>query len=191
MAETKNSPKGAPGKQPAQGGEAAQKNGSAATPGEATAKAPAAGINKLEAVRRTLAKLGWEAKPTEIQSHVKKTYGIEMTTDHISTYKADLARKAREAGEPVPQAAPPVKKPTAPKPQASAAKPQTSAAKPPAQAAKKPPAVSPASAAPAQAEGGAGSSGGSILLEDVLTAKQLLDRVGADKLRILLDGLAK
>jgi hypothetical protein len=184
MAETKNSPKGAPGKQPAQGGEAAQKNGSAATPDEATAKAPAAGINKLEAVRRTLAKLGWEAKPTEIQSHVKKTYGIEMTTDHISTYKADLARKAREAGESVPQAAPPAKKPAAPKPQAAAAK-------PPAPAAKKPPAVLPASAAPAQAEGGAGSSGGSILLEDVLTAKQLLDRVGADKLRTLLDGLAK
>ena len=39
--------------------------------------------------------------------------------------------------------------------------------------------------------GGKGSCGASILLEDVLTAKLLIDRVGAGPLKTLIDGLAK
>jgi hypothetical protein len=38
---------------------------------------------------------------------------------------------------------------------------------------------------------GNGSSRTSILLEDVLTAKILIDRVGAGPLKTLIDGLAK
>jgi hypothetical protein len=48
-----------------------------------------------------------------------------------------------------------------------------------------------ASSAPAMKAAPAKAANGAILLEDVLTAKELLDRVGADKLRTLIDGLAK
>ena len=46
-------------------------------------------------------------------------------------------------------------------------------------------------AAPTHAVGGNGSSHASVLLEDVLTAKILIDRVGAGPLKRLIDGLAK
>src|SRR3954464_1537339 len=70
--------------------------------GEATAR-PGKKVNKMEAVRRSLAKLGAEATPREIQADVKKRFKVDMTTDHISTYKGDIARKARQkkaAGQP-------------------------------------------------------------------------------------------
>ena len=54
-----------------------------------------AGITKMEAVRRALAELGRDAKPTQIQGWVKDTYGIEMGTDHISTAKGQILRKPR------------------------------------------------------------------------------------------------
>jgi hypothetical protein len=175
MSETKGAPKGAASVRLVKTDALAQKDGQTAANGEA-AKTPAAGINKTEAVRRTLAKLGWEAKPAEMQAHIKKAYDMDMTADLISTYKGDLVRKAREAGELVPQAAsrgPAVKKPAAPKPQAAATKPQSPAA-------------------PARTHGGNGNEvGDAILLEDVSTTKELLDRVGAEKLRTLIDGLAK
>lgn len=43
----------------------------------------------------------------------------------------------------------------------------------------------------ARPAGGKGSSGASILLEDVVTAKVRIDRVGAGPLKTLIDGLAK
>jgi hypothetical protein len=108
-------------------------------------------ITKMEAVRRALAKMGRKAKPSEIQPYVKATFGIEMSTDHISTYKGNILNKKR-AKKPAAPAAPaaPDSKPRAPR-----------------------------------------AAGGSILLEDVLTAKALLDRIGAERLHVLIDGLAK
>ena len=134
-----------------------------------SAKAPKPKINKMEAVRKTLASMGREAKPTEMQAYIKKTFGIEMTKDHISNYKGDVLRKEAESagGTATAQAATSANKPAAPKPSTPAA------------------AGKPASNQPHAADGS------SILLEDVLTAKVLLDRVGADKLRTLIDGLAK
>jgi hypothetical protein len=63
-------------------------------------------VTKKEAVRRALAALGKDAKPIAIQGWVKDNLAIDMTTDHISTTKGELLRKAR-------------KKPAARKPAAS------------------------------------------------------------------------
>jgi hypothetical protein len=167
MAETKNDPKGAAGAKPAQGGPAmAAKSGPAPTSAGATAKAPKPTITKLEAVKRALAKLGKDATPSQMQPYIKATFGIEMTTDHISTSKGELARRAKKAAEAAQQAA--SAKKLAP------AMPQSPAA----------------ASAPAMKAAPAKAADGAILLADVLTTKELLDRVGADKLRTLIDGLA-
>ena len=64
-----------------------KKNGKAATSG---------GISKMEAVRQAVTKLGQSATRSEIQRFVKEQLNIDMSPDVISTYKADLARKARK-----------------------------------------------------------------------------------------------
>jgi hypothetical protein len=52
-------------------------------------------ITKKEAVRRSLAKLGKNAQPVEIQKDIKDRFGIDMTTGHISTTKGELRRGAK------------------------------------------------------------------------------------------------
>jgi hypothetical protein len=173
MAGKKNGKKN--GKQAGAAAQQTQGNGTAKstatnpTPAQPkSAKAPKPKISKMEAVRKTLSSLGREAKPTEMQAYIKKTFGIEMTKDHISNYKGDILRKVAEsAGGSATAQATSANKPAAPKPSTPAA------------------AVKPASNQPRAA------GGSSILLEDVLTAKVLLDRVGVEKLRTLIDGLAK
>lgn len=54
--------------------------------------------NKAEAVRRALTNLGDNATPTEIQSHIKERYDVEMTTKVISVYKSKLAKRKGRAG---------------------------------------------------------------------------------------------
>src|SRR4051812_1310619 len=94
------------------------------TPEAASASAPKTnGMSKMEAVKKALAALGKEAKPTVIQGYVKSKFNIEMSTDHISTYKGEIARKAKGGAKP----AAPVKKAAAPK---VAALPKKPAAKP-------------------------------------------------------------
>ena len=51
------------------------------------------GLSRKEAVRRSLAKLGNDAMPVDIQKDVKERFGIDLTTAHISTTKG-LLRKA-------------------------------------------------------------------------------------------------
>jgi hypothetical protein len=51
------------------------------------------GISKMEGVRQALAKLGNDAMPVDIQSYVKKHFGLAMTTAHVSNYKTDILRK--------------------------------------------------------------------------------------------------
>ena len=165
MADTMSAPKGVASAQPVKTGGAGAKS----------AQPP---ITKLEAVRQALAKLGNDALPSQMQPYIKKTFGIDMTTDHISTSKGDIARKAREAAEAAHQAA--GKKPAAPKTQAAPKAQATTASSTPAPTGTQTPSAH-----------GKGSVGGNILLEDVLTTKELLDRVGAEKLRTLIDGLAK
>jgi hypothetical protein len=51
--------------------------------------------NKMDAVRMALHDRGKDAKPLELQAHIKGTYGIEMTTEHISTYKGVILKKSK------------------------------------------------------------------------------------------------
>jgi hypothetical protein len=64
---------------------------------EATTTAPANGkpISKLEAVKRSLAELGNDAKPGDLQAHVKKTFGLDMSPNHVSNCKSLLLGKGR------------------------------------------------------------------------------------------------
>jgi hypothetical protein len=64
------------------------------------AAAAAKKISKMEAVRRAMAAMGGDAKPAAMQGYIKKTFGIAMTTDHISTYKGDIRRKAAGGAKP-------------------------------------------------------------------------------------------
>jgi hypothetical protein len=71
--------------------------------------------NKMEAIRRALAKLGNKAMPLEIQGFIKTNFGVEMTTQAISVYKYKLVKKKGKPGrepqvvgatyEPTPKAA--------------------------------------------------------------------------------------
>ena len=56
------------------------------------------GMTKMEAVRQALAELGRDAKPLQLQAFVKERFGMDMTADHVSTYKGQILRKARKAG---------------------------------------------------------------------------------------------
>jgi hypothetical protein len=75
-------------------------------------------ITKQEAVRRALAHFGREAKPAQMQGWIKQQFGIDMSTDHISTAKGEILRKAagpKKTGlpkaAPVQQAAAPTSQP--------------------------------------------------------------------------------
>src|ERR1700722_7494621 len=56
-------------------------------------------ISKMEAMRRTLAKLGQDAKPLAIQSEVKKEFGLDMNTNVISAYKTTLKAGKKPAAK--------------------------------------------------------------------------------------------
>jgi hypothetical protein len=49
--------------------------------------------NKMDAVRRALAKIGRNAKPADIRKHILARFGMDLGTDLISTYKGDINRK--------------------------------------------------------------------------------------------------
>jgi len=55
------------------------------------------GISKMEGVRQTLAKLGNDAMPLEIQKHLKSEFGIDMDTSMISNYKSALKSAGKSA----------------------------------------------------------------------------------------------
>ena len=156
-----------------------KKNGTqAAGPATATETAPKRkNLPKIEAVRRAMAALGKEASRADIQGYVRQKFGIKIGLDHISNCKGDLAKRAAKTATP--------------------AGPESAAAKSAANSASGKPiapqsrAAQPMPAAPTRAVGSNGSSRASILLEDVLTAKILIDRVGAGPLKRLIDGLAK
>src|SRR5262245_6081133 len=63
------------------------------TNGQAGAPAPKKGINKMEAVRQALAHFGSDATPSAMRPWIKQQFGIDMSADHISTYKGDIKRK--------------------------------------------------------------------------------------------------
>jgi hypothetical protein len=61
-------------------------------------------LTKREAVRRTLETLGDDAKPAEMQGHLREHYGLEMNTNMISSYKSQLTggtgRRGKKRGRP-------------------------------------------------------------------------------------------
>ncbi len=129
-------------------------------------KAPAAGMSKREAVKRALADLGRDATPSQLQPHIREKFDIEMTTDHISTEKGNILRKAQAAA-----------KPTAAKPLAV----QKSAARE----------VEPKEATPQPQTEPTAPQGDGISLGDIEAVKGLVERVGADSLKKLIDVLAR
>ncbi len=123
-------------------------------------------ISKQEAVRRALSHFGNDAKPAEMKPWIKGQFGLEMSTDHISTAKGDILRKAG-ATAPKKAAKAPAKK----------AAPKTAAQKtaaPPAHAARKPAAFQAA-----------------VPLHDILYVKDLVGRFGPEQLHTLIDAFAE
>jgi hypothetical protein len=64
-----------------------------------TAVAPQAVASKMEGVRQALRALGYDAKPLQIQTYLKKHFPIEMTADKISNYKSDIRKKRKGKGK--------------------------------------------------------------------------------------------
>ena len=56
-------------------------------------KAAAKKITKMEAMRQTVASLGKDAGAKEIQDHLKKEFGVEMSTEMVYTYKGVALRQ--------------------------------------------------------------------------------------------------
>jgi hypothetical protein len=118
-------------------------------------------VTKLDAVERAMQALGGDAKRDELRAFIKHTFGYEMSLDHISNAKGDLAKRAKRAK---------AKK---------AAASRVAALKPVAEAA----IVQHATQAPSSNGKGRPAS---ISVEDVLALRTLVDRVGAENLRKLI-----
>ncbi len=131
---------------------------------EAAPQSGEAKVNKMECVRKALSELGKKAKPAELQTFLKEHFNLDMERELISKYKSDILikRKRRMA-------------------KVRAGRPRKAKASAPSEA----PAVAPPKAAArtrSRTEG--------VSLEDVQTVKDLVGRVGADKLRSLIGMLA-
>jgi hypothetical protein len=157
-----------------------KKNGTqGAGPATATETAPKRKkLPKVEAVRRAIAALGKEAYRVDLQGYVRQKFGVKIGLDHISSCKAALAKQAAKATTPAGSQAAATKSAAGPAASGKPTAPESRAAQS-------------TSAAHTRAVGGNGSTHASILLDDVLTAKILIDRVGAGPLKMLIDGLVK
>ena len=51
------------------------------------------GPSMMEMVRTSLQELGWNAKPTALQEHIKTKYDKEISKIIISNYKSTLSKK--------------------------------------------------------------------------------------------------
>ena len=134
--------------------------------GATAAKEGKKAISKLEAVRRSLEKLGVEASNGEIQADVLKRFGFEMTTNHVSTCKGDILRKAKSEAEAV-----------APSPKEHSAKPTVRHEKPTTPAAKTAPTSS--------------GKRTTVELDDILAVKEMVKRMGSGNLKTLIEALEK
>jgi hypothetical protein len=158
-------------------------------PPKAGGNSPGGGIKKKEAVRRALQKLGNDAKPAQIQPYIKRTFGIDMTAAHITTAKGEILHGKGGQGKAAAPKEPPALQPQGQPAAASLATPKAAGdGKAKAQPA---PTERPATA-PASSPKAAPRAGGSgITLEDIAATQGLLQRVGADHLKQLIDLLAR
>ena len=125
------------------------------------------GISKQEAVRRALGELGRDAKPTQMQGWIRDRFGIDMTTDHISTSKGHILRKEGGKGRRKGKGRVAPKGPT---PQAGGPQGQP---------------------APSPAAKGGGTKEAGIPLDDILYVKALVGRFGPGQLHTLIDAFAR
>ena len=97
--------------------------------------------SQMGMVRAALEDMGREAKPMEMQAHIKSKFGVELPPNIISNYKSQLKRK---------------------------------------------------NGAPAGPGRGrrAGGGGGGLQVEDLAAVRGLVTRLGADKVKKLIDVLA-
>ena len=51
-------------------------------------------ISGMEAVRRTVGKLGYDAKTQDVHDHIVTDYGMELSNNKISAYKSNIRREA-------------------------------------------------------------------------------------------------
>jgi hypothetical protein len=56
------------------------------------------GVNMMECVRQALAQLGYDAKPMQIQKHLRRKFKLNMNPKMISTYKGSIVKEARQSG---------------------------------------------------------------------------------------------
>jgi hypothetical protein len=155
----------------------------------AATKGTPVGITKMDAVRKAMAKLGWDTGRAQIRDYVKAHFGIDMTPDHVSTCRADILCKKSAKPKSVSANTPPAKPtaatssavksanakltPTQPAPTAAQTKPSPASAKVPAQVAKN------------------GSATAGIRLQDILIVKDLVGRVGSNNLKTLIDAFGR
>lgn len=121
-------------------------------------------INKMDCVRQTLAELGNDAQPKDIQDHLKKKFDLDMDTKMISTYKSSILRDAaKKSGI--------IRQPAAPAPEPTPAPSKTPA----------PPKASPR----------VGGTNGGISVEDIRAVKGLVEKLGAEAVKELAEVLAQ
>jgi hypothetical protein len=139
--------------------------------GDMADKANGASITKKGAVQQALTELGKSAKAADIQNYAREKFGLDISSNLVKEYKGDLLKGKAAAKQ---QAAPKLttKKPTVTKKPAAK---KRATAKPP--AAKPPGQVS-------QAFSG-------IPLQDILSIKELVGRLGAKPVHVLIDAFAK
>src|SRR4051794_15653109 len=114
---------------------------------------------KAQAVLTALQELGRDAKRGPIGTFIKERFGIDMKPDHISTARGEALKKLAGNGKPK------AKKTTPPAKQEAA----------------------PVAAPPPKRTPLASSNGTAVELDDILTLKGLVGRVGAANLRKLID----
>jgi hypothetical protein len=137
--------------------------------GSSASRKASGGITKKDAVEKGLGALGNAATPTQLQKHIRERYAIDMDLKHISTAKAKLLKAAGQNQPAVHKPAvvkPPAKLPTVLKPSSR----QKATGK----------------AATSQGQGAPG-----ISLSDIDTVKDLVERVGAVRLKKLIDVMAR
>jgi hypothetical protein len=134
----------------------------------AAGQAPQGKVNQMAAMRRALAELGNDAAVPRLQAFLKDNLGTEMSAKRIASYRGKILRKA-------------AKKPAAP----------TSEANKEVMATRSPAEQNRVAATPAPAPTAAVHGTGGIGLDDILTAKALVERVGAEQLRSLIEVLAR
>ena len=124
-------------------------------------------ITKQEAVRRALKAMGRAATPSQMQPYIKENFGIDMSTDHISTSKGHILRKEGGKGRRKGKGRVAPKGPT---PQAGGPQGQP---------------------APSPAAKGGGTKEAGIPLDDILYVKALVGRFGPQQLHTLIDAFAR